>query len=138
MPAASSAGPCRSKSAAIWYSARCEWPLVSGRRQWGPSTTPTAPASYVGREYRQALQAVGIVCGMSQQGTCWDIAPAENFFATLKVEELRHFEFNTRDEARDKVLRYICWYNAHRRHSTLAQVSPTTFEAQSRTATCAA
>ena len=65
-------------------------------------------------------------------------APAKSFLATLKVEEPRHFEFNTRGEARDKVLRYICWYNAHRRHSTLGLLSPATFEAQTRIATCAA
>ena len=81
---------------------------------------------------------ISSVCSISRKGNCWDNAPAESFFATLKVEELRHFEFNTRDEARDKVLRCICWYNAHRRHSTLGQVSPATFEAQTRTATCAA
>ena len=75
---------------------------------------------------------------MSRKGNCWDNAPAESFFATLKVEELRRFEFNTRDEARDKVLQYICWYNAHRPHSTLGQVSPATFEAQTRTTTLAA
>ena len=95
-------------------------------------------SQYASRDYRQALQAAGIVCSMSRKGNCWDNAPAESFFATLKVEELRHFEFNTRDEARDKVLQYICWYNAHRRHSTLGLLSPATFEAQTRTATCAA
>jgi hypothetical protein len=70
---------------------------------------------------------------MSRKGNCWDNAPAESFFATLKVEELRHFEFNTREEARDKVVLYICWYNAHRRRLTLGLLSPATFEAQSRT-----
>ena len=42
---------------------------------------------------------------MSRKDSCLDNAPAESFFATLKVEELRHFAVNTRDEARDKVLR---------------------------------
>ncbi len=75
---------------------------------------------------------------MSRKGNCWDNAPAESVFATFKVEELRHFEFTAREEARDKVLRYICWYHAHRRHSTLGLPSPATFEAQTRTATLAA
>jgi transposase InsO family protein len=78
----------------------------------------------------EALQAAGILYSMSRKGNCWDNAPAESFFATLMVAELRHFAFNTRDEARDTVLRYICWYNAHRRHSTLCLLSPATFEAQ--------
>ncbi len=75
---------------------------------------------------------------MSCKGNCWDYVLAESFFATLKVEELRHFQFSTRDEARDKILRYICWYNAHRRHSPPWPAIPATFEAQTRTATCAA
>ncbi len=94
-------------------------------------------SQYASRDYRQTLQAAGIVCSMSRKGNCWDNAPAESFFATLKVEEPRHFEFNARDEARDKVLRYICWYNAHRRHSPLGLLSPAAFEVQSRTATFA-
>jgi transposase InsO family protein len=95
---------------------------------------------HASRDYRAALQTAGLVCSKSRRGNCWDNAPAERFFATLKVEALRHFEFNTRDEARDKVLRYICSYNAHRRHSILGllSVSPATFEAQSRIVICAA
>jgi hypothetical protein len=69
-------------------------------------------------------QAAGIVCSMSHKGGGWDNALAESFFATLKVEELRHFEFNTQEEAGDTGLRYICCYNAHRRHSTVGLLSP--------------
>ena len=75
---------------------------------------------------------------MSREGNSADNAPAANCLATLKVEELRHCELNTRDKAGDNVRRCICWYNAHRRHSTLRLLSPATFEAHTRTPTCAA
>jgi transposase InsO family protein len=65
-------------------------------------------SQYASCDYRQALQAAGIVCSMSRKGNCWDRAPADSFFANAKVEEPQHFKFDTRDEARDKVLRYIC------------------------------
>ena len=87
-------------------------------------------SQYCGHEFRETLAGYKMRSSMSRKGNCWDNAPAESFFATLMVAELRHFAFNTRDEARDTVLRYICWYNAHRRHSTLCLLSPATFEAQ--------
>jgi transposase InsO family protein len=68
-------------------------------------------SQYASRDYRQALQAAGIDCSMSRKGNCWDNAPAESSFATLKVEELRHFESNTREEARDTAMRNSCCYN---------------------------
>ena len=58
---------------------------------------------------------------------------AENLFAIIKVEELRDFRFNIRAKARDN-----CWRNAHRRHLTLGELFPATFEAQTRNANCAA
>jgi hypothetical protein len=60
---------------------------------------------------------------MNRKGDCWDHAPAESFFATLKVEELRNFELNTRDEARNTERRYVCSYNAHWRNSPLGLLS---------------
>jgi hypothetical protein len=34
---------------------------------------------------------------MNRNGNCWDNAPVESLFATLKVKELWQGEFNTRD-----------------------------------------
>jgi putative transposase len=90
------------------------------------------------RDYLLALHAADITCSMSSKGNCWDNVPAKSSFATPSFEEFRHCESNTREALRDKALRNFCWYNAHRRHSTLGLLSPATFEAQTRTATCAA
>lgn len=85
-------------------------------------------SQYASRDYRQALEQAGIICSMSRKGDCWDNAPAESFFASIKLEELCHQHFATRDEARHAILEYLAWYNANRRHSTLGYISPAMFE----------
>jgi hypothetical protein len=134
MPATSSAPPCHHRLIATWCSVRCAWPPICGGRPEGSATIPYAAASSASRDYRQALQSADIVCSMKRKGNCWDNAPAESFCATLKVERRRHFGFNTRDTD----LRYICWCDTHRRHSTRGLLSGATFKVQTGTATCAA
>src|SRR3712207_6912591 len=59
--------------------------------------------------YRKRLREHGMVCSMSRKGDCWDNAPMESFFATLKGElvEAREREYPTRDEARADVFQYV-------------------------------
>ena len=40
----------------------------------------------------------------SRKGNCWDNAPMESFFGTLKNESLHHYRFATREQARQVVL----------------------------------
>ena len=55
---------------------------------------------------------------MSRKGDCWDNAPIESFFVTLKDECLHHYKFKTRDEARKVTFEYIeVFYNRIRRHA---------------------
>jgi transposase InsO family protein len=70
--------------------------------------------------YQDALQKAGMICSMSRKGNCWDNAVSESFFSTIKREMIHpNGIFNNREEARNKVFRYIeKWYNRHRRHST--------------------
>ena len=57
---------------------------------------------------------------VSRKGDCWDNAPMESFFGTLKTECLHHFKFKTRDQARQVVFEYIeGFYNPIRRHATI-------------------
>jgi putative transposase len=54
---------------------------------------------------------------------------AESFFATLECELLDRRRFATQAEARMAVFEYLeGWYNPHRRHSALGQISPVEFE----------
>jgi len=57
---------------------------------------------------------------MSRKGNCWDNAPMESFFHTLKTELVYHRDYLARDEARRDIFEYIeVFYNRQRRHSTL-------------------
>ena len=66
---------------------------------------------------------------MSRRANCWDNAPIESFFASLK-KELTHGEsFATRAEARSSLFEYIeVFYNRSRRHSSLGYLSPAEYE----------
>lgn len=88
-------------------------------------------SQYASHEYRQQMQQAGIECSMSRKGNCWDNAPVESFFASLKRERLHRCAFATRDQARTAVFEWIeVWYNRKRRHSTLGYLSPEQFEQQ--------
>jgi transposase InsO family protein len=86
-------------------------------------------SQYASEHYQELLKRSGIKCSMSRRGDCWDNAPMESFFATLK-KELVHFEdYATRDAARESLFEYIeLFYNRVRRHSALGYKSPAEFE----------
>ncbi len=84
-------------------------------------------------EYRAELEAWGMVASMSRSGNCYDNAPKESFWATLKNELLEGKAFATREEARAAIFEYIeVFYNRERIHSSLGYVSPEAFEAGRR------
>jgi transposase InsO family protein len=88
-------------------------------------------SQYACGDYQDALKKAGVTCSMSRKGNCWDNAPTESFFATLKRELVYRTRFTTRDEARGAIFRWIeVWYNRKRRHSTLGYLSPEAFERQ--------
>jgi putative transposase len=57
-------------------------------------------AQYACKNYRNLLSRLGFVQSMSQKGNCWDNAPMESFFGTLKTELVYHEDYKTRAEAR--------------------------------------
>ena len=66
---------------------------------------------------------------MSRKGNCWDNAVAESFFHTLKTELTHHEEFKTREEAKQKIFKYIeAYYNRVRMHSANDYLSPVEYE----------
>jgi putative transposase len=90
---------------------------------------PLESAQYAAGAYQKRLVEHGIVCSMSRKGNCWDNAPMESFFHTLKTELVHHRDYLTRDEARRDIFEYIeVFYNRQRRHSTLGYLSPAQFE----------
>jgi putative transposase len=86
-------------------------------------------SQYAAGAYQKRLAEYGIVCSMSRKGNCWDNAPMESFFHTLKTELVHHRDYLTRDQARRDIFEYIeVFYNRQRRHSTLGYLSPAQFE----------
>jgi transposase InsO family protein len=86
-------------------------------------------SQYASEHYQRILTGRGIVCSMSRRANCWDNAPMESFFASLK-KELTHGEvYATREEARASVFEYIeVFFNRVRRHSSLGYMSPAEYE----------
>ena len=84
---------------------------------------------YVADDYQLALDAAGIWCSMSRRGNCWDNAPTESFFGTLKSEFIHHERFATREDASARIFEFIeVFYNRERLHSSLGNKSPAQFE----------
>ncbi len=75
--------------------------------------------------YRKQLAGMGARPSMSRTGCCYDNAPMESFFHTLKVELVHQRRWATRDEARRDLCAYIeGYYNRQRFHSALGYVTP--------------
>jgi len=86
-------------------------------------------SQYASDHYQRLLARHGISCSMSRRANCWDNAPMESFFATLKKELCHHEDYQTRAEARASIFEYIeAFYNPRRRHSSLGYVSPAEYE----------
>jgi putative transposase len=86
-------------------------------------------SQYASGHYQTYLSKHGILCSMSRKGDCWDNAPMESFFATLKKELVHHEQYATFAEAKVSIFEYIeVFYNRIRLHSALDYRSPETFE----------
>ena len=86
---------------------------------------------YTSNLFQIKLKKYGFKCSMSRKGNCWDNACAESFFHTIKVEELNHKNFKTREDAHRSIFEYIeIFYNRKRIHSYLGYLSPEEFESK--------
>lgn len=83
---------------------------------------------YASEHYQRILKQHGITCSMSRKGNCWDNAPMESFFASLKKELVHHEEYQTHAEARQSLFHYIeVFYNRKRIHSAIGYQTPANF-----------
>ena len=89
-----------------------------------------------GNQYRASLYQTlltrrGVVMSMSRKGNCYDNAPVESFFSSLKNELVRHRQFQNQAEAQVAIVDYIDrFYNQQRLHQALGYRSPEEFERQ--------
>jgi transposase InsO family protein len=86
-------------------------------------------SQYASQRLRKILKQNNILQSMSSKGNCYDNAPTESFFSTLKRELIYRERYRTREEAKQSLFEYIeVFYNRQRRHSTLGYLSPMQFE----------
>lgn len=79
--------------------------------------------------YQRMLERRGVIPSMSRKGNCYDNAPVESFFSSLKNELTRHQCFQHHVEARYAIAEYIeVFYNRQRLHQALGYRSPEEFE----------
>src|SRR4051812_35870903 len=87
-------------------------------------------SKYTSADYQQLLAKYRIRVSMSCTGNCYDKAPMESFVAQLKLEEVFHHPYPTRQAAKSTIFAYIeVFYNPHRLQSALNFRSPVQFEA---------
>ena len=80
---------------------------------------------YACEDFTKKLGAYNIIQSMSRKGNCWDNAPAESFFKTLKHELDMPDRFQRYRQARTAIFEFIeIWYNRKRLHSALDYQSP--------------
>lgn len=86
-------------------------------------------SQYCSTAFLKTLKVRGAISSMSKKGDCWDNAPSESFFASLKKDRVYHKNYKTRKEAKLDIVDYLeMFYNSRRLHSTLGYVSPRQFE----------
>ena len=78
---------------------------------------------YTSQAYFKLTQEYGITPSMSRRGNCYDNAMAENFFSILKTECIYRHKPVSLDEAKDRIDRYIYFYN-HERIQLKTGVAP--------------
>ena len=90
---------------------------------------------YTSTQLAEAAAELNVRLSVGRTGVCWDNAQQESFWSTLKTEYYHRHTFSTRAAAVHGVSNWIeRVYNRTRRHSSLGQIPPLTFEQQLTTA----
>jgi len=85
-------------------------------------------SQYCAHGYRKLIGQFKMVASMSRRGNCYDNAPMESFWGSLKNELVHHCRYTTRIEAEISIREYIeIFYNRQRRHSRLGYLAPAVF-----------
>jgi len=86
---------------------------------------------YCAHEYRRLVDQFKMRASMSRKGNCYDNAPMESFWGTLKNELVHHSRYKTREQAIREITEHIeVFYNRQRRQARLGHLSPALYERQ--------
>jgi putative transposase len=109
-------------------------PTMAIQRQKPPPGLPHHPdrgRQYAAAGYRKVHDTAGMIQSMSRKGNCWDNAPVESCFGTLKTELVHQACYKTHDAARHDLFVSIEGYsNRQRLHSALGYITPEQAERQ--------
>lgn len=107
---------------ALWRAVRSKRPLH------GLIHHSDRGSQYCAHDYRKLVEQFGMQASMSRKGNCYDNAPMESFWGSLKNELIHHHRYATRADAKAAIQEYIeSFYNRQRRHSRLGNVPPALF-----------
>ena len=81
-------------------------------------------------KYQNELRINGIEQSMSRKGNCLDNAMMENFFGIMKTELLYSRQWNSMDEFKRELRKYIHYYNYDRIKLRLNGLSPVQYRTQ--------
>jgi transposase InsO family protein len=86
-------------------------------------------SQYCSGSYGKLLEQFGMTASISRKGNCYDNAPMESFWGTLKQELVHHRKYRSRQEAMQEINEYIeVFYNRQRRQAKLGYLSPVAYE----------
>ena len=86
-------------------------------------------SQYCSPKFQTLLDCLAMVPSMSRRGNCYDNAPMESFWGTMKNELVHHRRYKTRQEAIQEITEYIeIFYNRERRQKRLGYLSPAGYE----------
>jgi transposase InsO family protein len=114
--------------AALARAALCMAAAVRGGRVAGVVFHSDRGGEYSGDVFAQACVGLGAIQSMGRAGSALDNAAAESFNSTLEWELLSRRRFDTHDQARREVARFIDAYNHRRRHSSCEMMAPAAYE----------
>ncbi len=90
-------------------------------------------SQYCSAEYREHVTKFGMRASMSGKGNCYDNAPMESFWGTLKNELVHHKRYETRKDAIKDITEYIeVFYNRQRKQVRLGYLSPVAYAMRSQ------
>jgi putative transposase len=85
-------------------------------------------SQYCSHDYQKDLKKAGFRISMSRHGNCYDNAPTESLWGTIKQELIYQYKFKTRREAQLAIREYIeVFYNRMRRHSKIGYMAPSIY-----------
>ena len=86
-------------------------------------------SQYCSGKYWELMNQFKMKVSMSRKGNCYDNAPIESFWGTLKNELVYQQPYETRQEAIRDITEYIeIFYNRQRRQKRLGYLSPAVYE----------